>query len=410
MPEDKAPRGSLHAGLPGQPSRAGPGAKHHEPASPPPPADGSEPHEGGEQHRPGLSARHQRVAGLLMQLATTARSFLLYDAHNEAINRFITALLDGFVSTLKEEGRIALAVQPFELHFEKEAVYLNRDRERSLAFRLYRDGVRALTFSNGFDWEELAKLLEIFSIRYTGVHQHEDDVVTLLWKANFKHLDVVAVEGFVPEDTEESEDTEQALATPAAVLPENIDLPRPALPPPSELSWVTVSPLAQEGLSDEASAGALPDDCLLLLRRLRRLLDDPVERMPFSEVSHVFSEIRDFLLSDENLASLTALIRLLRELASAAPPEWDPGRAGEATELLRSSADERAVRRLLHSVPAEEREPRPQLVEILDQGCANPLAAVADALAAEQGPAARAVARQLLVRYGAGRADVLRQR
>ncbi len=408
MSENKAPRPSPHAGVAGQPSRAGPGAKGHEPASPSHPADGTEPQEGGEQHHAGLSPRHQRVAGLLMQLATTARSFLLYDAHNEAINRFITALLDGFVSTLKEEGRIALDVQPFELHFEKEPVYLNRDRERSLAFRLYRDGVRALTFRNGFDWEELAKLLEIFSIRYTGVHQHEDDVVTLLWKANFKHLDIVAVEGFVPEDTEEAEPT--ASAAHAAVLPDTIDLPRPALPPPSELSWVPVSPETQEALRDEASASALPDDCLLLLRRLRRLLDDPGERMTFSEVAHVFSEIRDFLLSDENLVSLTRLIRLLRELAGAPPPEWDPGRATAATELLRSSADDRAVRRLLHTVPAEEREPRPELVEILDQGCANPLAAVADALAVEQGPAARAVARQLLVRYGAGHADVLRQR
>ena len=338
-------------------------------------------------------------------LASTARSFLLYDARNAAIQRFISTLLEGLLSTLRAEGAIDLDVQPFELRFDGQAVYVNQDRERSLAFRLYRDGVRSLRFRDGFDWDELAKLLEIFSIRYTGVHQQEDDVVTLLWKANFKHLDIGAVEGFIPEDTDDDEaDSAEEAVSP---LPADLDLPMPPLRRPSEPTWALVEEETREALRNEASAVALPDDCLLLLRQMRPLLDDPKERVTLAELSHLYSEIRDFLLSDENLGSLARLGGLLGDLAKDESPEWDQGRAALAQELLRSCGDARAVQRLLHSVPAEERAPRPELLEILDGACGDPLGAVIAAHAVESGAGSRAVARHLLVRYAAGKLDLL---
>ena len=367
--------------------------------------EGSEALEGGEQQRTGLSPRHQRVATLLTQLASTARSFLLYDARNAAIQRFISTLLEGLLSTLRAERAIDLDVQPFELRFDGQAVYVNQDRERSLAFRLYRDGVRSLRFRDGFDWDELAKLLEIFSIRYTGVHQQEDDVVTLLWKANFKHLDIGAVEGFIPEDTDDDEaDSAEEAVSP---LPADLDLPMPPLRRPAEPTWAPVEEETREALRNEASAVALPDDCLLLLRQLRPLLDDPKERVPLAELSHLYSEIRDFLLSDENLGSLARLSGLLGDLAKGESPEWDRGRAALAQELLRSCGDARAVQRLLHSVPAEERAPRPELLDILDGACGDPLGAVIAAHAVESGAGSRAVARHLLVRYATGKLDIL---
>ena len=81
-----------------------------EPKTPFPAAAEAEMGEGGEQKPPGLGPRYQRVSSLLTRLAATARSFLLYDAGNDAINRFLTALLDSIVSTLQSEGQLVLAV------------------------------------------------------------------------------------------------------------------------------------------------------------------------------------------------------------------------------------------------------------------------------------------------------------
>ena len=48
----------------------------------------------------GQAPRPRRIAALLTLLATTARSFLLYDAQNDAIRRFIVSLVEGFTGAL----------------------------------------------------------------------------------------------------------------------------------------------------------------------------------------------------------------------------------------------------------------------------------------------------------------------
>jgi hypothetical protein len=368
--------------------------------------DGAEsPREAGDQEREGLAPRQQRMAALLTRLATTSRSFLLYDPRNDAIHRFLTGLLDALVSALAAEGPLAFTVQPFEILFEGSPVYLNRDRERSLAFRLYRDGVRQLRFKPGFAGEELAKLLGVLSTRYTGVYQQEDDVVTLLWKASFPHLDVVAVEGIVPDAPEED-----TLATPDWSLPDDIDLPHPILPTPKAPSWIDVPRERVEELRREAAPEHVAVDCLRLAEALRSCLNDASNRMTFHEAAHVFGEIRDFLLSENELPTLKGFITLLWRMSVDEEPAWDRGRHAALYEMLESCGNRQAVRRLLRSVPRESRKLDPALVDVLDRACPDPLLAVADCLAEERGDAVRAVARQLLERYGADRLDLLVKR
>ena len=376
-----------------------------DPAAAGPPVAPEEP-EGGEQQRQGLGDRHQRVAVLLTRLATTARSFLLYDPHNEAIHRFIGLVLSSLQAVLEEEQALPLSVHSFEILFEGEPVYLNRDRERSLAFRLYRDGVRTLTFRKGFDWEALAKLLEILSIRYTGVNQREDDMVTLLWKARFSHLEVGTVEGIVPEDDEAPADAEPASAS----IPDDVDLPRPELPPPIGPSFVPVSEEARSRLIDEVSPARLPGECLSLLDGIRVLLRDPEEPLRLQEVLHVFTEVREYLLSEDHLPALKRYLSFLWQLAGEEAPAWDESRHELVYDLLDACGDRKAVRRLLRSVPPDERKLQPELLEVLDRACPDPVAAVADILKTEGGPAVRAVARQILEHYGADRLGVLQQR
>jgi hypothetical protein len=355
--------------------------------------------------RAGLTPRQAAVAELLTQLATTARSFLFYDARNDAIHDFLTRLLDRFAEALRVEPQVALEVQPFELHSEGQAVYVNRDREQSLAFRMYRDGVRGLTFRRGFGWEELTRLLEVLSVRYAGVHQHEDDIVTLLWKANFEHLDVIAVEGFTPEDEQEEKASGGADAPPGFVVPDTLALP--ALPPPVAPAWVPVSQAAREALRSEASAAALPLSCLALLSLLRRQLEDRNDPLPFFEVAHLFAEVRDFLLAEEHLRSLLQLVDLLVDMQGSAR---DPDTAVALGALLASCGDRRAMAMLLRTVPTGGGELRPELAQLLDQTCLDPLATVADALEGERGGAARSVARALIVHYGRARLEWLKQR
>ena len=119
----------------------------------------------------------------LLALTRSARSFTLYDPSNKVVRTLIGDYRDKLRKVLEAFGSLVLEVHPFELVLGREVVYLERDRERSLSFRLFRDGVRRIGFEPGMTWEEMLRLLQILSIRYTGVRQQEDDLVTLLRKA-----------------------------------------------------------------------------------------------------------------------------------------------------------------------------------------------------------------------------------
>ena len=139
----------------------------------------------------------------LRAMSRTARSFLIYDSHNEAIRQFLGEYERTMRAAL-EHGPVSLGVRPFDLvlegPIEQEVVYVQRDRSKSLAFRMYRDGVRRIIINPAAEWSELLRLLEILSIRYTGVRQYEDDIVTLLWKAGFQNIDCLLYTSPSPRD------------------------------------------------------------------------------------------------------------------------------------------------------------------------------------------------------------------
>ena len=85
----------------------------------------------------------------LRSMSRVARSFLIYDSRNEAIRGFLREYQRTMAAALSEYGEMVLEIRPFEMVRGVEIVYLERDRERSLAFRLFRDGVRRLSIHAG---------------------------------------------------------------------------------------------------------------------------------------------------------------------------------------------------------------------------------------------------------------------
>jgi hypothetical protein len=124
----------------------------------------------------------------LRAFSKAARAFMLYDAQNEAVRRFLQDYRDALHAFLGAHGALDLEVRPFELALRGDVVHAEKDREKSLASRLFRDGIRRLTIQPGATWEEELKLLEIVSVRFIGVRQQEEDIVTLLTRAAFRSI------------------------------------------------------------------------------------------------------------------------------------------------------------------------------------------------------------------------------
>jgi HEAT repeat protein len=360
------------------------------------PSPGDAPEAEGEL-RLGSTERGIAANGVVLALTRAARSFLLYDPSNEAIRHFLHALRTTVEAYLATFGELPLVVRPFELVVGGEVVYLDRDRERSLAFRLFRDGVRRVTLEAGLTWDEVLKLLEILSIRYTGVRQAEDDMVVLLWKAGFTNIQLEAVEGFVPE--EEVGDGAGAGAPAGSrggtvEAPPDFDLPAPVFTVRGPLRYRPLLTWETEALLVEDSTQALPQLCVRLTRELLVAVADPTDPITLAEIVPQLREIRDFLLAE---GLLDAVLEMVRSLARARLAS--PGDLRERDALLETFGDERAVGRLLRSVPRNATTAPPEMLELLDLLPGNHLEMVVRVLDTEKGEASRRVARSLIERF-----------
>jgi hypothetical protein len=143
----------------------------------------------------------KRVADWIAALIRTIKASRTYPANNPTLHKFQVELESRTWSCLKEVGDITLVVQQFDLLYENYSVYHNADRNDSLAFRFYGDGVREITFREGLEPHELRGFLDVLK-RAVETVQVQDDVVTLLWERDFRHIEYL----FIPlEDlTEES--------------------------------------------------------------------------------------------------------------------------------------------------------------------------------------------------------------
>jgi hypothetical protein len=339
----------------------------------------------------------------LRSLARAARSFLIYDANNEAIRQFLSDYQEACKAALMH-GALDLEVRPFELVRDGEIVYVQRDRDRSLAFRLFRDGVRRLTLSPDVPWLELLRLLEILSVRYTGIRQYEDDIVTLLWKAGFTGIEIVAVEGFVL-DGDEEQGAEGAAAAaarrsgPRVEVPSDWDRPGPEhdAGDPSRLMWVPLGDAAVGPLREEISSRAVGSLAVTLCDEMLDLVDDPTDPTGLSDVSALLDEVRSLLLAEGQVAALLALAESVSDLATVNDDE-------RAIELARFTSAT-ALRRIIHSAARTHAEVPPELEALLDLVPGDHLTVLVNLLGVERAAGSRELARHLIERYVRTRGD-----
>ncbi|HUL75896.1 MAG TPA: hypothetical protein VL691_01425, partial [Vicinamibacteria bacterium] len=302
------------------------------------------------------SADERRLAGsphavaanaAVLALTRAARSFTLYDPANKVVRALIAEFRDRFRAVLDRFGPLVLDVHPFELALGREVVYLERDRERSLSFRLFRDGVRQIGFAAETSWEELLRLLQILSIRYTGVRQQEDDLVTLLRKAGFEGIHVRAIEGFVPEEEQQESPLDADLLRGSRArydAPAQWDLPLPPFPEAAPLRYRAVATELLERLRAEEADDKVPKQALRAVGELLQATTRP----ELAAVLGFALEVREYLLVEQRSDLLVELAGLARS-ALAGVPE-----AGAA--FLESWLDARTLRALVSTLRPDATE------------------------------------------------------
>ena len=299
----------------------------------------------------GQSAAGRAANTALRCFSKAARAFTLYEPQNEAVRRFLQEYREAMQHYLGAHGALDLEVRASELVLRGEVVHAEKDREKSLAYRLFRDGIRRLTIAADAPWEEQLSLLEVLSVRFMGVRQQEEDAVTQLTRTAFRSITFRAASGLVA--AEKDEEPAPARKAGARSFPADFDGPPPPLLAPRQFGCFPIPPAALEAFHAEESPAALPGNAV---RMVRELLDD-VNQEELKTLVPAVEEVRDFLLAELD-------VKHLRDLARVVAGQH--GKAGAILgPALRPLGAPYTLQKLLSTVPSGQPAPD-ALVELLD--------------------------------------------
>jgi len=125
----------------------------------------------------------------LHMFARTLKTCRLYDTGNPAAVRFREELARVLRQLLTEHGAVTYRFTADDVTCAGQSLYPARSRDDNLAFAFYRDGVRGITITPGAEPRECDALVDAV-LGVTGQNLDGDDLVTLLWEANLRHVDV----------------------------------------------------------------------------------------------------------------------------------------------------------------------------------------------------------------------------
>jgi len=145
-----------------------------------------------------LTSPKAAVEEMLRAFMKAARARQLYLPNNPIYRGAIETLRGAFVPVWKQTAVLPLTIDELEIRWEDDTVLTDPTGSKSadnLAWLFYKDGVRELTLTPGFEGEEIVKLLDIVQ-RGRRATTDDDDLVAMLWEAEFtfltyRHLDLL---------------------------------------------------------------------------------------------------------------------------------------------------------------------------------------------------------------------------
>ncbi len=134
------------------------------------------------------------VQRLLNLVDKTFRTTRAYGKANQLSQKFINQLYDELTAHLEGLGTLGLVVQRFEFHYQGKVVYQKATPSENLAFKLYAEGIRELSFSQGLTKEDLTHFLESLGTDYDLGGEDDEDIVTRLWAKGLSTVSIVTAE------------------------------------------------------------------------------------------------------------------------------------------------------------------------------------------------------------------------
>ena len=119
-------------------------------------------------------------------LSKGIRATQLYLPNNPVYQRAVDNIRSAFRQIWQATDDLVFDVGETELRWEDNVVYSQDQRNESIAWTLYKDGVRSLAFKPGVEETEIVRFLGVLQQARNLQADAPDDLLTLLWSEDFQ--------------------------------------------------------------------------------------------------------------------------------------------------------------------------------------------------------------------------------
>ena len=130
----------------------------------------------------------QQVEELMQVLSKGIRATQLYLPNNPVYQRAVDNIRAAFRQIWQATDDLVFDVGETELRWEDNVVYSQDQRNESIAWTLFKDGVRSLTFRPGVEETEIVRFLGVLQQARNLQADAPDDLLTLLWAQDFQFV------------------------------------------------------------------------------------------------------------------------------------------------------------------------------------------------------------------------------
>jgi len=297
-----------------------------------------------ENVRKANQARAKLASDVAIAIERALKSFRQFGVRHKTSQGFVDDAVKRFAAFAMEHGELALSVIGSDILHDGESIYSDPELRTSYPFLLFRDGVQRVVFEPGVDAQEVATFCMILRDQ-SNLGSNialEDDLVTLLWDADLKHVRYVVSESFKQDDTDAEQDQkrEQMIAqlredalsarVPADLSarfvrpPKDRELDRASRDLDVAKAWERGNDIAQNQAARDALVAQVDTDETLLRKFLEIIFIEILSHKDPKVRADLVKLVRDFAVEAtrrDRLAEAIGVLKALGDLAKSAGAE-----------------------------------------------------------------------------------------
>jgi hypothetical protein len=140
-----------------------------------------------------------KATGVLKYFDSAFSLIKIYPSDNHSVRKSIDSFYERITEFLDEYEKLIVIIEEFSFSYKGETVFQDEEKQNSLPFFFFKDGMRELSFNVGLDKRELKDFLAL--IKEESVLSLEDsDIVNSLWAKDFAHIRYFAIDEFLDLD------------------------------------------------------------------------------------------------------------------------------------------------------------------------------------------------------------------